>query len=69
MCDIAHAILVERVERAALARYQAALVRGIEAESVEDALRRFDERLHAKPEPGKIIDPAQMALRKALGVA
>lgn len=69
MCDIAHALLLERVERAALARYQAALMRGIEPESVWDALANFDARLDAQPKPGEEIDAAQMALRRALGVA
>ena len=69
MCDAAHVILLDRVERAALAKYQAALVRGIDPPFVEDARRSFEDALNAEPTPGQRIDPEQMALRKALGVA
>lgn len=62
-------MLLERVERVAVAQYQAALIlRADELPSVADARGRFDAALLEEPK-GKSVDPAQMALRRALGVA
>lgn len=69
MCDIAHAVLMERVEAAGLARYQAALIRGIEPPSIDEARAKFDDSLTEEPTAEKPVDAAQMALRRALGVA
>lgn len=62
-------MLLEHVERVSLAQYQAAIIRRAdELPSVADARERFDAALLEEPKD-KSVDPAQMALRRALGVA
>lgn len=62
-------MLLEHVERVAVAQYQAAIIlRADELPSVADARERFEAALLEEPN-GKSVDPAQMALRRALGVA
>lgn len=62
-------MLLEHVERVSLAQYQAAIIlRADELPSVADARDRFNVALLAEAK-GKSVDPAQMALRRALGVA
>jgi hypothetical protein len=67
-------LLVEQLERLALADRQALLVRGVTEDlpSVLSAQRRFDEWLTAKPEPIEAMTPEQIARREelmAMGVA
>lgn len=72
MCDVVHAYLLDRVERAALVERQAAYTviaagaKGVDPPTVEEARGRFHALLHEEP---KVIDADQLALRRALGVA
>lgn len=68
-----HALLVERIERAALADYQAMVAAKVARADVEItppgvALEQFEASLAAEPVQGKEMDPEQAALRRALGV-
>lgn len=66
---MAHALLLEHVERVAVAQYQAAIMlRADDIPSVADARERFDAAL-IEESKGKHVDPAQAALRRALGVS
>lgn len=55
MCDVVHAIHVERAERIAIAQ-------GV---PVQDALDEFEVALVAEP---TVVDPEQQELRDVLGV-
>lgn len=78
LLDVAHALAREDVERAALAERQNSVVmvaiRGGSASDLLDVaavLDTFEAELVAPPAPDTVarIDPEQLALRQALGVA
>ena len=76
LCDFVYVLLVERVERAALAERQimATMKAGGHYQvgdipTVEEFRDRFDAALIAETPPGKPVDPEQLQLRRALGVA
>lgn len=69
-----HALVSEQVERAALVDLQAAVTAKVNGADVEivpvhEAVARFEAGLAAEPDVGKVLDPEQAELRRALGVA
>lgn len=74
VCDVAHVLLIERVERQALADRQIAALeavmggKGGDLPTVGDAVAAFDAALLAEPAVRVQVSDDQAALRRALGV-
>lgn len=74
MCDVAHVLLLEQVERQAVANQTTAAVMAaagqeVEMVSVSDARDRFEATLSEALAPAEKISPRTAILRAALGLS